>query len=224
VRGELTGFEVRARRDLHYAAEVAAAAESAAFSRAKLPLAPAFPHPDETLRYSVGLVAVPGCALEFGVGGGHTLRLMVEMLPDRRVVGFDVFTGLPEPWRTGFPAGVFAQEELPDVPGAELVVGLFEDVLPGFLAENEGPVAYLHLDADLYSSTKAVLDLVGPRLMAGSVVLFDEYFNYPGWQDGEHRAWAEYVEQIELTFDYAGYTYDHEQVIVVVIAHPGSRP
>jgi len=117
VRGELTGFEVRARRDLHYAAEVAAAAESAAFARAKLPLAPAFPHPDETLRHSAGLVAIPGSALEFGVGGGHTLRLMVEALPDRRVVGFDVFTGLPEAWRTGFPAGAFAQEKLPEVPG-----------------------------------------------------------------------------------------------------------
>lgn len=222
VRGELTGFEVRARRDLHYAAEVAAVAESAAFALEKLPLVPTFPHPDETLRHSAGLVTVPGCALEFGVGGGHTLRLMVDTLPDRRVVGFDVFTGLPEPWRTGFPAGAFAQEELPDVPGAELVVGLFEDALPGFLAENHEPVVFLHLDADLYSATKTVLDLVGPRLVAGSVVLFDEYFNYPGWQGGEHRAWTEYVDRSGLTFHYAGYTYDHEQVIVVVDKHPAS--
>lgn len=222
LRGELTGFEVRSRRDLHYAAEVAAAAESAAFAREKMPMAPTFPHPDETLRHSARLVAVPGCALEFGVGGGHTLRLMVDALPDRRVVGFDVFTGLPEAWRTGFPAGAFAQETPPEVPGAELVVGLFEDVLPGFLAENQEPVAFLHLDADLYSSTKTVLDLVGPLLMAGSVVLFDEYFNYPGWQDGEHRAWLEYADKAGLTFQYVGYTYDHEQVIVVVTDHPGS--
>jgi len=68
VRGELTGFEVRARRDLRYAAEVAAAAESAALAHEKLPVAPSFPHPDDTLRPSAGLVAVPGCALEFGVG------------------------------------------------------------------------------------------------------------------------------------------------------------
>jgi len=222
VRSELTGFEVRARRDLHYAAEVAAAAESAAFALEKLPLVPTFPHPDETLRHSAGLVAVPGCALEFGVGGGHTLRLMVEALPDRRVVGFDVFTGLPEVWRTGFPAGAFAQEALPEVPGAELVVGLFEDALPGFLAENHEPVAFLHLDADLYSATKTVLDLAGSRLVSGSVVLFDEYFNYPGWQDGEHRAWMEYVDKTGLTVHYAGYTYDHEQVIVVVDEHPAS--
>jgi hypothetical protein len=69
---------------------------------------------------------------------------------------------------------------------------------PGFLAENDELVAFLHLDADLYSSTKTVLELVGPRLVAGSVVLFDEYFNYPGWQHGEHRAWHEYVRENRL--------------------------
>ncbi len=94
--------------------------------------------------------------------------------------------------------------------------------LPGFLAENQGPVAFLHLAADLYSATKTVLELVGSRLVTGSVVLFDEYFNYPGWQDGEHRAWMEYVDKTRLSFHYAGYTYDHEQVIVVVDDHPGS--
>ncbi len=222
LRSGLTDFEVRARRDLHFAGEVSAAAESAAFALAELPSVPTFPHPDDTLRYAAGLVQVPGMALEFGVASGHTLRLMVEGLPGRKVVGFDVFTGLPETWRTGFPAGAFAQKLLPDVPGADLVVGLFDESLPGFLAEHDEPVAFLHLDADLYSSTRTVLDLVGPRLVAGSVVLFDEYFNYPGWQAGEHRAWQEYVERTGLTFRYEGYTYNHEQLIVTVTGHSGS--
>ena len=222
LRSGLTDFEVRARRDLHFAGEVSAAAESAAFALAELPSVPTFPHPDDTLRYAAGLVQVPGMALEFGVASGHTLRLMVGGLPGRKVVGFDVFTGLPETWRTGFPAGAFAQKLLPDVPGADLVVGLFDESLPGFLAEHDEPVAFLHLDADLYSSTRTVLDLVGPRLVAGSVVLFDEYFNYPGWQAGEHRAWQEYVERTGLTFRYEGYTYNHEQLIVTVTGHSGS--
>ncbi len=204
VRGELTGFEVRARRDLHYAAEVAAAAESAAFAHEKLPVAPSFPHPDETLRPSAGLVAVPGCALEFGVGGGHTLRLMVDALPDRRVVGFDVFTGRPEACPPVFRLGHSPRRSCPMFRVPSWWSGCSRMWLPGFLAENQGPVAFLHLDADLYSATKRVLDLIGPRLVTGSVVLFDEYFNYPGWQDGEHRAWIEYVDTTGLTFHYAG--------------------
>ncbi len=45
LRSGLTDFEVRARRDLHYAAEVSAAAESAAFALAELPSVPTFPAP-----------------------------------------------------------------------------------------------------------------------------------------------------------------------------------
>ena len=77
---------------------------------------------------------------------------------DRTVAGFDVFTGLPETWRTGFPAGEFAQEP-PDIPGATVVAGLFEDTLPAFLAETDEAIAFVHVDCDLYSSTKTVLDL-----------------------------------------------------------------
>ncbi|WP_127781667.1 class I SAM-dependent methyltransferase [Rhodococcus sp. X156] len=220
----LRQVEVRARRDLHYRAEVRAATESAAFALEHMPTVPTFPHPDETLRHAAGLVTGPGLALELGVGGGHTLRLMRELLPERRVVGFDVFTGLPEDWRTGFPAGAFAQDEPPEVPGAELVVGLFADTLPGFLADNDEPVAFLHLDADLYSATVTALELIGPRLREGSVVLFDEYFNYPGWQQGEHRAWMEHVQATGLSFRFDSYTYDHEQVVAVVTGQAPSAP
>jgi hypothetical protein len=59
---------------------------------------------------------------------------------------------------------------------------------------------------------------VGPRLRPGSIVVFDEYFNYPGWEEHEHRAWMEYVELEGLRFGYEGYTVDHEQVVVRVTA------
>ena len=189
-----------------------------------MPKVPSFPHPWETLRFGLRKVAVDGLLLEFGVATGATLRIVREELPDRPAYGFDVFTGLPEDWRTGFPAGAFSQEELPDVAGAELVVGLFEETLPGFMAEHPGPVAFLHLDADLYSSAVTVLEHVGPRLVEGSVVVFDEYFNYPGWQAGEHRAWEDFVARSGLEFRYDGYTFDHEQLVVTVTRAPRPAP
>lgn len=216
LRGELEAFEVRTRRDLCYATEATAARESALLVQKQMKAARMFPRPEDTLRYAAELVEVTGSVLEFGVASGYTLNLLIEALPGRTTAGFDVFTGLPEDWRSGFPAGTFVQEAIPEVPGGELVVGLFEDTLPGYLARNQEPIALLHVDADLYSSAKTVLELVGPRLVVGSVVLFDEYFNYPGWQRGEYLAWQEYVERTGTTFRYAGYTYDHEQVVVVV--------
>ena len=76
----------------------------------------------------------------------------------------------------------------------------------------------MHVDCDLYSSTATVLQQVGPRLVPGSVVCFDEYWNYPGWQDHEHRAWQEYVEASGIRFEYATYTSNDEQVAMRVTA------
>lgn len=216
LREALVGLEVRQRRDLYFAAQVRAAAESAAFVLAELPTALPFDHPHDTLRFALTQVAVPGLALELGVASGTTLAIIVGGLPTHSVHGFDVFTGLPEDWRTGFPQGSFAQPELPDVPGAELVVGLFAETLPPFLAAHDEPVALLHVDADLYSSTVTILEHVAPRLVPGSVVVFDEYFNYPGWQGGEHAAWTELVARTSLRFSYLGYTRADEQLVVRV--------
>ncbi|QFZ16182.1 class I SAM-dependent methyltransferase [Saccharothrix syringae] len=212
--------EIRARRDLVFAGEQEAALQSARFVRAHMPTAPHFGHPHATLEHALGLVEADGMALEFGVYTGSTLKLIATARGGRDVYGFDSFQGLPEDWRNGFPAGTFDVDGLPEVDGAELVVGWFDDTLPGFLGSHPGPVAFLHVDCDLYSSTRTVLELVGPRLVPGSVVVFDEYFNFPGWQDHEHKAWTEYVARTGIAFDYVGYTYDHEQVIVKVTGAP----
>lgn len=218
VRRALLDAEMRARRDLAAAAEREAVASTARFLAEAMPTAPHFPHPHATLEHALALPLPDGLALEFGVYTGTTLKIIATALPGRLVAGFDSFEGLPEDWRTGFPAGTFDLDGLPDVDGADLVVGWFEDTLPPFLAEHPGPVAFLHLDSDLYSSTRTVLDHVGPRLVPGSVIVFDEYFNYPGWERHEHRAWLEYVARTGTKFSYLGYTRDNEQVVVRVDA------
>lgn len=209
----LVEFEVRTRRDIVYAADRRATLEAADFVVEHLPNAPRFGHPHETLRHGLALAPRGGLALEFGVYTGETLRLIAA---DRGgdVHGFDSFEGLPEDWRTGFPAGTFDVAGLPDVPGAELVVGWFDDTLPGFLDRHPGPVDFLHVDGDLYSSARTVLNLVGPRLRAGSVIVFDEFFNFPGWRQHEYRAWTEYVARTGTRFSYEAYTYSDEQVVV----------
>jgi predicted O-methyltransferase YrrM len=218
VLESVSHLEHRARRDVLFAGEADAALQSAGFIRRHMSAARQLPSPHSTLDHALTLAPQDGMALEFGVYAGTTLKIIAAARDGEAVYGFDSFEGLPETWRSGFPAGMFGLDNLPEVPGGELVVGWFDDVLPGFLAEHPGPVDFLHVDCDLYSSTKTVLHLVGPRLRPGSIIVFDEYFNYPGWQEHEHRAWQEYVELKGLQFDYEGYTVDHEQVIVKVTA------
>ncbi|NLE80657.1 MAG: class I SAM-dependent methyltransferase [Rhodococcus sp.] len=215
TRARIDHLEQQVRRDLTHVMDVEAARTTGEFVLEHMPKVPHFWSPHDTLRHGLSKVAAPGLALEFGVATGSTLRIIAEELRGRHdVYGFDVFTGLPQTWRTGFPAGEFAQAALPEVPGTELIPGLFEDTLPGFLAEHPEPVSFLHLDADLYSSTATVLDLIWHRLVPGTVIVFDEFFNFPGWQRHEARAWQECVDRTGIRFEYLGYTADHEQVVV----------
>lgn len=210
--------EFRARRDLLAVGERDAARSSARWAHRMMPTAREFHDPTSTLEYALELAPQGGMALEFGVFQGRSLAVIAEARKGREVYGFDSFEGLPEHYRPHVRRGAFALDRLPEVEGAELVVGWFDDTLPGFLEAHPGPVDFLHVDGDLYSSAVTVLSLVGPRLLAGSVVLFDEFFNYPGWDDsGEFRAWQEYLERTGTTVEYEAYTSNDEQVVARII-------
>lgn len=211
-------FEIRSHRDIVFQGAREAALESSQFVRKNMASAQHFGRPHQTLEYALSLAPTGGMALEFGVYTGSTLKIISAARDASQVYGFDSFEGLPSDWRAGYPAGAFTVDGLPDVAGAELVVGWFDDTVPGFLAEHDGVVDFLHVDGDLYSSAKTVLDLVGPRLRPGSIIVFDEFFNFPDWQQHEYKAWLEYVEQTGIQFTYEAYTYDNEQVVVRVTA------
>jgi hypothetical protein len=80
-------------------------------------------------------------------------------------------------------------------------VGWFERSVPPFLATHAGHAALLHLDADLYSSTKTVLDAFRDRIRPGTVIVFDEYYNYPGWKNHEWKAWQEFVNEKSYNYE-----------------------
>jgi hypothetical protein len=220
LRGHMLAWERRQRRDVLTAADWEAMNSSAAFFRSELSDAVAHFHKHDTLRAALAQAPREGLFLEFGVASGSTLRVITDAAPAGSVHGFDCFEGLPEHWRSGFTVGMFATAELPDVPGAELVVGLFDQTLPDFLEQHDAPVAFLHLDADLYSSTRTVLQALAPRMVPGTVIVFDEYFNFPGWEAHEHRAWTEFIQETGLQFEYLGFTADDEQVAMRLLTAP----
>jgi predicted O-methyltransferase YrrM len=218
VERAVRDVEFRARRDLLAAGERDAALSSARFAHRMMPTAREFHEPIATLQYALDLAPSGGMALEFGVFRGRSLSVIAETRKGRGVFGFDSFQGLPEDYRPHVRQGAFALDRAPEVEGAELVVGWFEDTLPDFLGTHPGPVDFLHVDGDLYSSTVTVLSLVGPRLHAGSVVVFDEFFNWPGWEDdGEFRAWQEYLERTGTQAEYVAYSSNDEQVVVRIV-------
>lgn len=144
--------------------------------------------------------------LEFGVFQGETITRIADTLRtagcygNYRVVGFDSFEGLPEAWRPEFPAGSFSTNgQLPAVPeGVTLVAGWFNETLPRWMTENGGPVGLVHVDCDLYSSTMCVFENVFGRTTEDTLWVFDELYNYKGFQCGEMGALEELCAKFGL--------------------------
>lgn len=141
-----------------------------------------------------------GLFLEFGVASGVTITKIANAVR-RSVAGFDSFKGLPEDWREGVQAGAFATP-VPQVPdNVELWIGMIEEQLPRFLEKNPGQIRFIHVDTDLYGVAKYILEACRER-MNDTVVVFDEFFNYPGYIDHEFKAWAEFQSANSETFDF----------------------
>jgi hypothetical protein len=48
------------------------------------------------------------------------------------------------------------------------------------------------------------------------VIVFDGYFNYPGWREGEFKAFQEFIAREDLEFEYLNYNRKGEQVSVKI--------
>ncbi|MEO1493926.1 MAG: glycosyltransferase 61 family protein [Pseudomonadota bacterium] len=190
-----------------------AAMSSAEFANANFSQARPFREKNQMYPWAMSQTRGDGLVLEFGVASGGTVNQLAD-LHKGPVHGFDVFTGLPETWRPGFPKGAFAQENLPKVrKNVELVVGLFEDTLPGFVAKHPGRVKLLHVDCDIYSGTVTIFTELEDRIDDDTIIVFDEYLNFPGWERDEHRAFMEFCDRTGRTPEYLAFVPASEQVV-----------
>lgn len=164
-------------------------------------------------------VVSEGDILEFGVFEGKSLLLFAERFPTRCLYGFDSFEGLPEDWWNR-PKATF-KTALPRLapPNVKLVTGWFEETVPRFLAQWAGPAAIVHIDCTLYSSTMACLPPLLPRCREGTIIIFDEYYNYPDFARHEWRAWRELRRTYGLTAPCLAYD---ARRVAFQIAHVGT--
>jgi predicted O-methyltransferase YrrM len=207
----------RDAHDIKRALQRRALEETADFVHAHMPMVPFYP--DRFALYDATLkrITLSGLVCEFGVFQGESINHLAKCLPDTEIYGFDSFEGLPEDWRAEVKAGHFKVQQLPAVRNnVRLVQGWFDKTLPAFLEKHPEPAAYLHIDSDLYSSAKTILDLFASRIRPGTVIIFDEYFNYPDWKQGEYRAFEEFVASHGTRFEYIAYAVTDEQVAVVI--------
>ncbi|RME89944.1 MAG: class I SAM-dependent methyltransferase [Anaerolineae bacterium] len=195
--------------------------ETGIFVEQNMPLVQSFGGRYALMRFAVETAKATsetGLVCEFGVAAGKSINFIARLLPTMTVYGFDSFEGLPEDWRDGLPKGHFKVGRLPRVASnVVLIPGWFEETLPDFLEKHPQKALFLHIDCDLYSSTKTVFDAMEQRIGAGTVILFDEFFNYPGWKEGEYKAFTEFVARSQIPFNYIGYNRYGTQVAIQVV-------
>jgi hypothetical protein len=158
-----------------------------------------------SLRGAISEVRMDGDFAQFGVFRGKTARYINSLMTgDRMLHLFDSFEGLPEDWTKNKPAGAFklASDEIPTFDPERIVVhkGWFKDTVPVWANETSAPIAFIHIDADLYSSTVDVLFNLDKRIVSGTIILFDEYVM--GQSDDEHRALIDWAAKFNRTFEY----------------------
>lgn len=153
---------------------------------------------------------VPGNVAEYGVFMGHSALVMAELIArsgaPRRLFLFDSFRGMP-PTTAGldsFREGDFAETSLDRVRAlfagrdyVTLVPGFFSDTLP---QTETGPLAFCHIDCDLYLSVRESIEYVYPRLSTGAIVVFDDY----GFRtcEGARKAVDEFCQAVGRTAVY----------------------
>ncbi len=181
-----------------------------------------------------------GQILEFGTNNGGWLYYFVNSLPETIVLhGFDCFDGLPEEWDGlprgsikgyGFPAELWADDRqkrekllvefqrtgsmpVPPQPNIRVHSGLFSECLPRYLKGGDVPrdIRLIHFDADLYMSTRPVLDTLCGQMNYEYFILFDEFYS----ANHEFRAWVEFVDLFKISnWKVAASSEDGVQVLI----------
>ena len=136
----------------------------------------------------------------------------------RQVYGFDSFEGLPSSeahprWNKGLfgvnhsyhPTIAYGEPVTPEkvynyfssyeLPRPIIKRAHFDKLHPDDVMDIE-KIAILHVDCDLYSSTQKVFELVKDKLVPGSIILLDDWYNFKAHPDkGERRAFEEFLTQ-----------------------------
>ena len=152
---------------------------------------------------------------EFGVWQGYSINYFAKKNTNGKFYGFDSFLGLEEDWSGHILGkGTFGLDGvLPFVESnVTLINGWFENTIPDF-KDNKFKFNLVHLDADTFKPTDYVLKNIEDFLSNGTILIFDEFLNYPGWKNHEYKAFNNFINSSTFTYKFIGFT-NNQQVAV----------
>ncbi len=150
------------------------------------------------------LANVPVLYLEFGVWKGEATRYWSKLLkhPGSILHGFDSFEGLPEDWNHATGKAHFSTDgQIPNIDDkrVQFFKGWFDQILPKYKIPAHTHL-FINMDADLYSSTKTVLDFLKDEIKVGTYIYFDEFND----RFHEMKAFDEFLKETKMKFKVVG--------------------
>lgn len=156
--------------------------------------------------------------LEFGVFKGGSANFFSKYV--NKLYVFDNFQGYKED-RANTHDVLDSREsfnlnnKIPKLnPNVEPIIGWVEDTLVNFLETHKPKINFVHLDINVYSSSKFVLEKIKPYLVKNSIIIFDQLYNYVGWQHGEYRSLKEVFKDSE--FDYRAFQITSRKCVIQI--------
>lgn len=128
----------------------------------------------------------PGAFVEIGVYKGGSAWHLAEIAKaqKRPLYLYDTFTGIPFQDAIDYhKVGDFGDTSFAMVRDAIPYATVIRGVFPATYVEM-GPIAFAHVDADQYQSIKDACERLGPNMVNGGVILFDDY----GYIEGATKA------------------------------------
>jgi len=129
---------------------------------------------------------IPGDIAEVGAYQGASAKLIAHVARDKNIHLFDTFEGLPplsDIDKSAFHDGDFVtnisdvSEYLSSFSSITLYKGMFPDTAGPIFSKK---FSFVHLDVDLYKSTKDSLEFFYPRMQKGGVIISHDYMTVKG--------------------------------------------
>ena len=179
-----------------------------------------FNFPKDLLKYALKKSSGCGHIIEAGVYFGQSINMIAKSMSNQSIIGFDSFEGLPEDWNDKEAFGSYSTKgQLPKVKkNVKLIKGWFKDTIPEFINSNPAPIRFLHIDCDIYSSTKDILNALSASIGVGTIILFDDFFGYNGYENHEWKALNEFVNEFKFNIEFLGFCPLGRELAVKVLA------
>jgi predicted O-methyltransferase YrrM len=143
---------------------------------------------------------------EVGVYKGGSAKALADLFPDRRMLLFDTFEGIPseklESQDNPKLSGRFADTSLEDVQqylkgnvNCEFYSGLFPESL-NQLNDKNIQFALVHVDCDLYRTILDCCEFFYPRMAKGGLIFFDDYSWLSGARKAVHQFFSDKPEKL----------------------------